>query len=365
MQIVQNTTAMAAGIAMATDKDGRDFWVVVIKGTFVVGSDGEAALAENPEPLVYADAHHEDPATSSIKYECDFAPFKPRADILINGHAITPSDKPTRRMTVAVEVGSISKHVTVFGDRQWERGVFGLRPSAPAPFVKMPLLFERAFGGSDHTHDNPKHQGTDLRNPVGLGFHKNSDSGTISGTPLPNLEDPADLISKWSDTPRPMGFGAIGRGWQPRIRHAGTYDDRWLNERFPYLPADFDQQYFQSAPADQQAPYLQGGERVRCSNMTPEGIFLFSVPMMQVSILYRFRDRNYPVTPTLDTLIVEPDERRCLLIWRASVPVGRKLNALREVLIGPPPGPERPMMTRGKPHFNSLAELANWRQRKG
>lgn len=337
MQISSNTTGMLAGISVAVDKDGRDHCVVVVKGTFSIGKDGEATLAEKQEPMVYADVHYGDPGTTSIKYECDFAPYKPRADIIVNGHAVSPTGKPVEEVIVALEIGSVRKLVRVIGDRQWENRIFGMRPSAPIPFLKIALMFERAFGGSDHSHPNSKYQGTELRNPVGVGFHKNSDPKSIEGTPLPNMEDPRHLIQKWSDTPSPIGFGFIGRGWQPRIKYAGTYDDKWIEERFPFLPDDFDDQYFLSAPIDQQLPFLKGGEFVRCINMTPEGKFQLTVPTMHIPIVFRFRDREVGVEANLDTLIIEPDGRRCLVIWRATVPVGRKLTALREVLVGVQP----------------------------
>lgn len=107
-----------------------------------------------------------------------------------------------------------------------------------------------------------------------------------------------------------------------------------MNDRFPFLPEDFDEQYFLSAPIDQQMPYLRGGEFIRCTNMTDDRTLAFTLPKMQIPIVCRFRDRKVDVQPNPDTLIVEPDERRFLLAWRANVPVGRKLAALREVLVG-------------------------------
>ena len=164
--------------------------------------------------------------------------------------------------------------------------------------MKLPLVYDRAFGGSDHTHENPKKQGTEFRNPVGVGFHKNSDTKTINGTMLPNLEDPRHPVRKWSDMPEPMGFGHVGRGWQPRVKFAGTYDDQWLKDQFPFLPADFDPQYFQSAPSDQQVPYLQGGEVVRCTNMTSDGRpMVFAVPAITVPVAFRFRNREIHKNP--------------------------------------------------------------------
>lgn len=331
MQIGSNTTGMQAGLSVATDKEGRDFCVVVVKGTFGIGRGGEATLADEQEPLVYADTHYGDPSATSIRAECDFAHVKPRTDIIVRGHAVSPTGKPCTEVLVTLEVNSLRKHVRVVGDRRWEGDVLP-RSSPPVPFLTMPLLFERAFGGSDHSHPNPRHHGTELRNPVGVGFRKNGEG--IDGTPLPNLEDPRSPVQSWSDTPPPAGFGFVGRSWQPRIAYAGTYDAEWLENRFPLLPADFDNRYFLSAPADQQVPLLQGGEIVRCTNMTPERALWLAVPKMEVPVLFRFHNRTVPATPSMDTLIIEPDQHRVITVWRTSMPLGRKLTALREIRVG-------------------------------
>lgn len=363
MQISRNTTGMEAGLSVATDKEGRDYCVVVVKGTFTIGDDGQATLAEEQEPLVYADVHYGDPAETSMKYECDFARFKPQADIIVNGHAYSPTGKPIEAVDVALEVGTLKKQIRVVGDRHWHKRLFGFRVSAPTPFIKMPLVYERAFGGSDHSHEQPQNHGTELRNPLGVGFCKNSDAKIIKGTPLPNLEHLQHLIRKWSDTPPPIGFGILGRNWELRIKHAGTYDEQWQNERFPFLPEDFDDLYFQSAPADQQVPYLKGGEAVLCINMTPDGRFECTVPTVKFPIIFQFRDREERIEPNLDTLIVEPDQHRILILWRASVAVGRKLNNLREVLVGG--HPRSRLRPTAKRHFKSLAEFIAWKKGAG
>ena len=364
MQITSNTTGMQAGLTVSTDKDGRDHCVVVVKGTFTIGNEGKPILAEEQEPLVYADVHYGDPGTTSIKYECDFAPFKPKTDVLVNGSAYAPRGKPVKEMVVSLEIGRNKKEVRVVGDRRWQRGLFGLKPSNPTPFVKMPLVYERAFGGSDNTHEDPKKQGTELRNLVGVGFHKNSDSKAIKGTPLPNLEDPRHPIRKWSAAPAPMGFGHLGRGWQPRIKFAGTYDEQWLKERFPFLPADFDQQYFQAAPSDQQVPYLRGREVVRCLNMSESGTLVFAVPEVEIPVAFRFRDRDMKPDVKLDTVLVEPDHLRIHLTWRTCAPLGRKLNALREIVVGKRASLPRPRPS-GQLHFKSINDLVAWKNRGG
>jgi hypothetical protein len=365
MQINTNTTGMETGLTVATDKDGRDYCVVVIKGTFMVGPDGECRPAEKQEPLVVADVHYGDPGTTSIKYESEFAMYKPHADVIVNGQAVAPRGKPVQELTVAFEIGSSRKEIRVVGDRRWERGILGFVASEPEPFVAMPLVYERAFGGSDLSHEDPRYHGADVHNTVGVGFHRNSDAATIDGQPLPNLEHPKKPMRTWSDTQLPVGLGALGRNWQPRLKFAGTYDQRWRDERFPFLPADFDPQYFQSAPADQQAAHFEGGEIVRCMNMTESGLFEARVPRFDIPLVFLFRDRELTTSPKLDTLIVEPDQDRVLAVWRSSVPLGRKIHALREVVVGPQPTAVPVAGSNGKRRFGSLEELAAWNRAHG
>jgi len=334
MQIENNSTGMAAGLTVAVDREGRDHCVVAVKGTFTIDAEGRSALAERQEPLVTCDIARGEPGQSSVLYECDFAPVKPRADVIVNGNAVAPAGEPAGEVTVALEVGAHRKEVRVVGDRHWEGGLLGIRASPPVPFVQMPLVFERAFGGTDQSHSDPGNHAAELRNPVGVGFRKNPDPKGLEGTPLPNLEDPRHPLRKWSDTPSPTGLGVVGRGWQPRIGHAGTFDARWQEERAPFLPVDFDCRYFQAAPEDQQLPYFKGGEVVRCERMSVEGLFSFIIPTLELPIVFRFRSQDLGVSPNLDTLIIEPDARRFLLVWRASTPLGRKLTDLREVRVG-------------------------------
>jgi hypothetical protein len=359
MEISSNNTGMQAGLSVATDKDGRDLCVVVVKGTFDVAKDGTSALADVQNPLVTADLHHGDPGITSLKYECDFAAFKPAADVIVNASAFAPYGRPATHVTVCLEFAGLKKEIEVFGDRYWDYGISGPFSSPPAPFLEIPLLYERAFGGSDHSHEDPRNHGTELRNHVGVGFFRNPSLKRIIGLRLPNLENPGELITRWTDTPNPTCFGAVNRNWDPRRRWAGTYDDHWLNDRFPMLPEDFDNRHFQCAPIDQQVRVLAGGELVRCLNMTPDGDFRLTVPNIQVPVAYRFRDRNVCLAATADTLILEPQLKRCLMLWRSVVPLGRKINSLQEVLVGRhTSGILRSHLT-GKTYLSSLAELMN------
>ncbi len=361
MFISSNTTGMLAGITAFTDKDGRDHALVVVKGTFLVARDGGVVLAEEQAKFVYADEHYGEPGETSIKYECDFAPAKPAAEVVMCGHAFAPGGKAVTELDVSIEVGSWKKQLRVTGDRKWEAGLLGSFATAPEPFQEMPLVYERAFGGWDRTHASETRHTVERRNLVGVGFQTEYHPAKIVGKPLPNIEYPGQRITKWNDKISPAGFGILSRCWLPRAGYAGTYDQAWLDTKCPFLPDDFDHRYFQSAPADQQIPGLAGGEQVRCTNLSPQGTLSFELPRLDVPIVFRFRDREVQASPMPDTLLLEPHQRRFLLTWRSLVPVGRKFVALREVLVGKQPKP-RPRRSPAPRRFSSLDEVVRWRK---
>jgi hypothetical protein len=82
-----------------------------------------------------------------------------------------------------------------------------------------------------------------------------------------------------------MSFGPMSRNFKSRIPFAGTYDARWLEERVPYFPEDFDYRYFQCAAVDQQMPFPVGGEDVLLENLTPDGVRRFQIPGKEMPVL--------------------------------------------------------------------------------
>ena len=46
--------------------------------------------------------------------------------------------------------------VEVVGDRAWRRVLFWVRPSRPQPFTRLPITYDRAYGGRDTSPKNPE-----------------------------------------------------------------------------------------------------------------------------------------------------------------------------------------------------------------
>ena len=100
-------------------------------------------------------------------------------------------------------------------------------------------------------------------------------------------------------------------------------------------------------------------------NMSPHGEMRFTVPRIEIPVTYGFRDRSVSTEPALDTLIVEPHLSRFIATWRATIPLGRKLHALREITVGRLRSSTVRVTTSGKPHFASINEAIAWRQALG
>src|SRR5436853_4281327 len=60
-----------------------------------------------------------DPAQGN-RYESDFAPFKPRADVLLVGAAHAPGGKPVPRFSARLRVGKIDKAIEIIGPRTYK-----------------------------------------------------------------------------------------------------------------------------------------------------------------------------------------------------------------------------------------------------
>lgn len=331
-----NATRMIAGYTMGMRADGRELLVVVVKGTFLFPKEGEeAALASAQLPLVMADTFTGEPGLSAPVYECDMAHAKTRCDVLLHGSAYTPNQKPEIYVPVRLRVGKMEKSFNVVGDRLWKKTFLGYVATAPEPFTIKPFSYDRAYGGTDYTHEDAKKHRAFLANPVGRGFHVNIRRETVEGKSLPNTEEIARSVVEPHGIYRPMAFGPIGRGWEPRLKYGGTYDENWFKNVRPFLPADFDERFLQAAPEDQQIDYPKGGEEVELRNLTPEGRTAFKLPAVQLPVtFYSKAGDETEQSANLDTIVFEPDLRRFSLTWRAALPLKRNMHEIELVAAG-------------------------------
>jgi len=318
---IDNRTPFAVTPLFIADEDGRPIVVPVIKATFDVTPHGDVAVSETQVPVDFKGKLHGEPAKSSPRLEPDIAFIKLATDCVLLGHAV--SMHPTTQMDVGVRIGPVAKSVRVTGNRWWLDGAVGLTMSSPEPFQLIPLVYERAFGGWDRTPEQEKHHEYETRNPVGVGF-VGKRGAPLVGAPLPNIEDPFEMMTSPTSRARPVGFGFVGVEWQPRVAFAGTYDDAWSTDRAPLLPKDFDRRFFNAASEGLVAPgYLRGDEWVQAFGVTAEGPWAFRLPGVDPPVVTIAVPLTGDVSlqTNLDTVIVDSDARRVTLIWRAFTPL--------------------------------------------
>lgn len=307
------------------DAAGIDTMYAVVKGTFALGN--VLSLADEQVPVSLQDQHYGDPAKTSIRVPSDLSLEKKGTDVVLVGSAWAPGGRPTWQMDVSLSVGPMSKIVRVFGDRVWQNGIAA--PAWVTPFVQMPLVWERAFGGRDECCEPAA---ADPRNPVGVGFRGRNSSMSVAGMALPNIEDPASPISSPNQAPSPAGVGPISPHWQPRQSFAGTYDSNWLEKRAPYLPHDFDARFCQIAPAGlSMSTHLRGGDPVQILGATPSGVARFFLPTARLEVTYLLDRGQETRAAALDTVILEPDAGRVIVVWRAALPCDKKALKVREI----------------------------------
>jgi hypothetical protein len=357
MELV-NGTAMKAAYTMGVKPDGRESLVVVVKGTYLIPSSPSTlpVLAKEQVDLVMADEFTGEPGFSATHRETDFSPFKPRCDVLLDGCAHAPAGRPAPRVQVGLRIGKLTKSFEVVGDRFWKKDFMGVAATPPAPFTTMPIGYHRAFGGSDNTHRDPKHHAACTTNPVGRGFHVNPEA--MDGKPLPNTEETGKPVSAPNGKYLPMAFGPVGRGWPERLKHAGTYDQNWIDHVFPFLPADFDERHFQSAPEDQQIDYPRGGEELVLMNLTPAGRTAFLLPPLGLQVTYYpRRGEKIVAAAVVDTLFIEPEAGRFTVVWRSSLPLKKNMLEIAQAVVGEMSRGWQRAKAGGKKWYPSLAAL--------
>lgn len=286
------------------------------------------------------------------------------------------------------EAGMLLDHrLAVFGPRVFVRGATGeavvasspstkdWRLTEPEPFTSLPLRYEHAFGGELKIYDGDsargrlhnEHRLSDqvrrlhpegdaapiahtacLYNPLGVGYLESwyAYAASVERWPAPRIEFPNSLITAEifdrmvKDEVRvgelaellPQGMGIVAKAWQPRLRLAGTLDERWTEERWPIMPNDFNMAYWNGAHPDMQCEHLFGDERVELCNMLPgtaqdislpenaQTICSFRIPKVALVTRFVLEGQEICAASPIDTLIIDLENMWLSIVWRMVTP---------------------------------------------
>ena len=345
--LLHNITPMPAIAFRQFDLAGELECVVAARGRFSLRLDAPMTPDHGQPDLHWQDAYQGAPHSTSLLHASDLAPFRPGTDVSVLGDAYAPGGKPLASWTCGIQIPNrLDRVLRVTGPRRWvvrpSRTRIGpLRltqdgqPSAwqvtePDPARSVPLDWALAYGGPTlglPDDELPPPMMPD--NPLGIGVIDPARTATDRDYPAPQIEW-ADMPIRSFDAsepaPVPAGFGLASPWWPCRLRHAGTYDEQWLEHRHPLLPEDFDDRFWQSAPPGMVVePWLQGDESFVLSNLHPDhprlsGLLPRSRMVVRVHLPQAaMEDREL----ALDSLQFDlrPGLSECQITWRARFPL--------------------------------------------
>lgn len=351
-----------------TAPDGQYILSVLVKRTYQAAPDGRLVDAETPVPLTVApEADAENP--KCLAADTDLYPFKLATDIVVKGHAYA---RGKAWCDIVVRIGGAEKVVRVIGDRRCTLDASGrLVFSSPAPFDRIALRYDRAYGGWDAVAEAKYGNPTDdlrsvlapelraahaspytyPRNPAGVGYLIEGTPAAVDAVQLPNLEDPADPLSpdrllvgnarRWPTMPLPQSVDWVDLGWFPRIAYFGVVPDHEptgapiaevsrgfapddilvqtpLAEKFSFRCAN-------GGSLGLQTEFLRGDEYVELINVHPtRPRVVFQLPAQRPRIYIDGRKGTLRETQAvIHTVIIEPDIDRVCIVWRGAGPALR------------------------------------------
>jgi hypothetical protein len=245
---------------------------------------------ERPTPVRRREQHHRASPASSIRAASELVPARPFCDLTFVGHACPGS--PTARHTV--RLGLLRGGVALVDKR--------LVVSAEAPFSRLPLVYERSYGGVGYPE-----------NPLGTG---------VRGSTPPSITWPG----AHGEPPRPACYAPISATWPARRKLAPGVPWKALEEGYAELAAPVGPEAFSAAPPDQRPPLLEGGETLVLEGLlegTPE--LRATLPRAQARGLFvpagASPDQGVELALALDGVHVDGDARVVELTFRADLAV--------------------------------------------
>ncbi|WP_437548112.1 DUF2169 domain-containing protein [Sorangium sp. So ce367] len=289
-------------------------WVFTFacKGTFTL-HPGESPLAQQQDPIHVSDRHWSDDLERSLYAASDLVPMRPRADVMLVGHAFAQRGTAVRSLRACLIVGDIESAVEVCCDRS-------LSPSGElkegSAFTQMPLLWERAAGGP----------GTS--NPVGVRADARDRFGHRL---LPNLQPPGARLARENEPIAPVAFGPVAASWPARRLKLGSYAGAWSASSWQSAPlsADFDLGYFNAAPPNQQTAALRDDEALVLEHLHPEHAHLVTrLPGLRpMALVERSGKPTASVAMRADQLWVHTDRAVVTVTWRGQIDLEHESEA--------------------------------------
>lgn len=294
-----NHTSFPAGIFRTVIDDDRIAASVLARITFDV--NGGVLTPSGDQSWIVSGPPWDSPYGPM---DSDEVFHKGGVDLFLFGHARAPFGRKVPQMDVTISIKEWSRSIRVFGDRVWQRSGGQLRPSAPIPFLEIPLTLAHAFGGKDEW-DGLISAYPD--NEQGKGYYLEEDHA--EGHPLPNIEEPTALIKAWGDHTEPVGLGACPITSSLRLRNGLELDELGrITELRPTL--------FNAAFPSMILNSVQPGDSVRINGVLSQGTMTFQIPDATPHVRLTFDDEIIERPMAIDQIGIEADRDRVFIAYR-------------------------------------------------
>lgn len=322
----------------------RRMGVLAAKGTFKILPDGQCEPdLENPYPMF-----KEDQETPLGLLPRDDFPKQDNLDIIVLGNAYPENKRPVSQMMVSIQVGSIKRILAISGDRYWHED----KITEPLPFDIMPITYANAHGGKVEVEidDGSFVSVADPRNQEGKGFHAEQMMPGINEQfkapegfpkfdktrPLPNIENPDQLISSPTDSPDPAywatvplstavhAFRSMGLGPED-LNNPHLLEEETTINTTPTL-------YHRAHPSlDLDIEKLKPNTEVVLKGLSPSGEIHFSLPNQEVWADILLGEKIVEKKLRADTIVILPEEMRFYIVYRYCFSYEYKIGIERTV----------------------------------
>jgi hypothetical protein len=356
-----NSTPITSYVAFARTSDAYVL-SVLCKRSYRWDKEGRVRPATEPCALSLDEVHarRDDRNGALVVQGRDVWPLKAATDVIVTGHAHAPDGRPVSKLDVSVSVGRRERRIVAFGPRFVEyRGRTTPAFSAPERFSSVEVSYWNAYGGIDPMvlprglDDTPSFAGKPTlelfpgsypRNPSGCGYLIEPTRELLDGLELPQLEDPAHLLTpdtllvrepaKWWRQPLPAAFGFCHALMFPRVVHCGgrPYHMPEQSDELAQMPelelgalsleALIDKEarhpnlrMTQEAAPHMIMPFLNGDEPVKLSGFSAHGAHEFLVPSDRPNMQLRVDGSDVEQTGAcIHSLVIDADNQTFYLV---------------------------------------------------
>lgn len=323
----RNETPLPAAMVPSAEADDRVTTLFLCAITYRYAGK-KLAVAPAQRPLLLA---------PEAKYPNDAVFTKEVVGVCATGFVYPREGKVAREAMASLRVGTAEASIRAFGPRVWQRGALGkLVPSAPLPFERVAMTWENAYGGmtaepaavmmvDGEEAFVPEHEAGYPLNFEGKGFA--TDEARALDQPLPQLEDPAEVMRRWDDRPEPVCFAPYPLQGGMRARY--VVRDKQVDL------AGVSKLGSRAAPRTT-FERVEVGTEIMLSGMRPQGeVLAFAVPPSPVEVALSVGGASERLIPWLDAIDIEAEAGEVRLVYRAKVTYGLVQFEVRRATLTP------------------------------